>query len=208
MHRHGFYFHLTTMNGIRSHRMLTGRSGAAAAVALSCGALWEDVLGASVQTKHLKWLHFPLLSKVCQCCTLNRASSVTFNQQTSGQFFPCVRHTSHCNTALWGGHLTSISAWQHAGAWWQAWCTGLEEESSDERLWHQAPSSSYRLITAGVFNKVCNLYIYIPMFSSANTSPLQLKGWAFSSFQFLVYNIHILSDFYSNNRIWNRKICS
>lgn len=93
------------MNRIRSHRMPTGHSGAAAAaaVALCCGALLEGVLGASVQTKHWKWLHFPLLFKVLQSCTLNRASSVTtFNQQTREQFFPCVRHTSHCNTALWG----------------------------------------------------------------------------------------------------------
>lgn len=47
-------------------------------------ALQEGVLAGSVQTKLLKWLHSPLLSKVCQCCTLNRASSATtFNQKTS-----------------------------------------------------------------------------------------------------------------------------
>lgn len=82
---HSFNFHLTSVNRIRSHRMPTGHSGAAAAVALCCGALQEGVLSANVQIKYLKCLHFPLLSKVCQCCTLNRASSVTtFNQQTSG----------------------------------------------------------------------------------------------------------------------------
>lgn len=62
--------------------MPTGHSGTAAAAVLCCGGLQE---GASAQIEHLKWLHSPLLSKVCQCCTLNRASSViTFNQQTSG----------------------------------------------------------------------------------------------------------------------------
>lgn len=80
-----------TMNGLMSHRMPTGHSGAAAAVAWFCGALQEGVLGENVQTKLLKWLHSPLLSKVCQCCTLNRASSVTtFNQQTSEKYFPHI----------------------------------------------------------------------------------------------------------------------
>ena len=64
-----------TINRLMSHRMPTGHAGA---------PLRQGVLGGSVQSKLLKWLHFPLPSKVCRCHALNRASSATtLHQQIS-----------------------------------------------------------------------------------------------------------------------------